>query len=686
MFFSIGCLIYFLPVTELPLYPSLITLVGSICCILYLRWRRVDVYVLYYLFWAVFWISLGFSLSWYQSYRHYPFYQVPLHATQIEGIVQGVDFSPSGKKRIFVTSVKFLLPPESDQMVWPRKIIFTLRAKDQQNVDVGNRIRAKVMLRRPSSPQIIGAYDQQFHSWFGNVGAYGYALRQITIINSKKYYHLRYVREKIAEKVHRVLPGREGDIAQILLTGLGGQLSPQDRHIFSASGLAHLLAIAGLHLGTVMFIVAYTSRWLLLRSQYATLCWPIKHIAVLCGWFAGCLYLMLTGMHIPALRSLIMASTAMVAFFYNRSCFSRYNLMLASMVLLLWSPVNVLDISFQMSMAAVLSLTSGYRYALRYLKSHFLHDQKKYPYIFRFVVEPALISLIAGSAVLPIVAFYFHELNSYYVVANLIAVPIAVLWVLPFGIIALLTMPVGGDVIFLKLMAWGIHAIIFIAQTVANLPYASLPIVQLPHWGLGCYFLGLFLLCVGVLSFTRWLGIVLIFISLCSYFLINLPDAITTPNGRMIGIRHKKDVWVVCQGVCNKMVLEQWRKALGVQKTTVIQADNSTPYYHCEKKYCYFYEEKILVVRQAISENEEKKTLCSNVVTELSFLWEFSECKTKHFINKKSNWTKGAHTLWLNPYSSTDDLHKRGQRPWVMEPIDRGSPNMPMARSEYFRQ
>ena len=149
------------------------------------------------------------------------------------------------------------------------------------------------------------------------------------------------------------MPGETGAIAQILLTGIDANLSQENRHVFAVAGLAHLLAIAGLHLGTVMLIVGSTVRWLLLRSEYIALHWPVKMIALSIGWIAGCIYLLLTGFHLPA--SLIVFALSM-----DRRSLSMHNLMLAALMILIFSPSSIMNVSFQMSMAAVMAIIAGY--------------------------------------------------------------------------------------------------------------------------------------------------------------------------------------------------------------------------------------------------------------------------------------------------------------------------------------
>ncbi|CAI3935271.1 ComEC/Rec2 family competence protein [Commensalibacter papalotli (ex Botero et al. 2024)] len=675
---AFGCLIYFLLPTEPSLYWGVAGLVIGLTGCAIIRCRFTAYLGWYQMCCALFLVSSGFCLSWWQTHRQEPFYHVPFHATTIQGKIKAVEYLNSGKKRVSIQYVRFLTPPESDQQEWQRLVLFTLSKNDTQILENGDLIQARVMLHRPSSPQLVGGYDLQFYSWFKNIGAYGYALEPVKIISFQPAYSIQYLREKIAAHIRKLEPGSAGVISQILLTGIGGELTQQERHAFAASGLAHLLAIAGLHLGIVMSIVTFTVRWLLLRSEYIALYWPVKRIAIIIGWSIGCFYLVLTGLHLPAIRSLLMASIVMLALLCNRPAFSKHNLMLAALFLLLLSPASVLNVSFQMSMAAVMALVSGFQLIYQWIGKGHVQDSYFYRFIKIYLLEAAWVSVLAGTAVVPVIMFYFHELNLYFVFANLIAVPLMAFWILPMGLLALCTMPFGLDAIFIKLMCFGIDGVMFLAEWVACLPYASIAIPVFPGWGYCVYFFGLCVLCLCITP-LRWSGGIMMVVGISSIFLVNPPDIVTAANGRMIGIKNKQQLLTICQGNCDNSTLEEWRKVLHVNSVKNIALDDHDYNYNCNQDYCFFYVQKIIVMFNAV---QKEQNACQPGLLEFSFLWNGSVCQYGFAINKKSNWINGAHSIWLTPFKVRTDLQNRGKRPWVMQPIQRGIPKLPMAQTE----
>lgn len=80
--------------------------------------------------------------------------------------------------------------------------------------------------------------------------------------------------------------------------------------------------------------------------------------------------------------------------------------------------------------------------------------------IARYGLMAAESSLIAGLATAPFVAYHFHAVSVVGVLANLLAVPLTALWIMPAGVLALAVMPLGGDGPILDAMGWGIAAVL----------------------------------------------------------------------------------------------------------------------------------------------------------------------------------------------------------------------------------
>ena len=245
--------------------------------------------------------------------------------------------------------------------------------------------------------------------------------------------------------------------------------------------------MAGLHIGIVMGFALALSRFGFALSERASLFWPTKKLSAICALAAGAGYLVLTGMHVPIIRSFVMACLFTVALMANRRPFSLRGLGLAAGVLMLIAPGQVPDVSFQMSFSAVLALIAGYE-ALR----PWLRRLDGESWLRRFGSHVTALALTARwpVGVRAHGAYHFGHVQVYFVLANMIAVPLTAFWTMPAGLISLLLMPLHLEALALVPMGWGAEAIV-VARITAALPEATIEVPHMPTWGLGLFSLGL---------------------------------------------------------------------------------------------------------------------------------------------------------------------------------------------------
>ena len=279
-----------------------------------------------------------------------------------------------------------------------------------------------------------------------------------------------------------------------LLTGAARGIPAADHDAFRASGLAHLLSVSGLHIGIVMGFTMGVTRLLLALSEHASLFWPTRQIAAVAALLAGAGYMVLTGMHVPIVRSFCMAALFTLALLCGRRPASLRGLAVAGVALLLIEPQELPNVSLQMSFSAVLALISGYETLRPWLRRL---PGKSWPRRFgAYLLALALTSVLAGTASMPFGAYHFGRIPVYFVLANMAAVPLTALLVMPVGMLSLLLMPVGLDWLALRPMGWGIRAILLIARTVAVPAGRDSAVPHMPAWGLAVLAFGL-----------AWLGI-----------------------------------------------------------------------------------------------------------------------------------------------------------------------------------
>jgi len=635
-------------------------------------------------------VALGFSAGQLATARAPPIEaDLPNHATILTGTVRAVETLPEGR-RITIDPVYL------DNAAEPlrRSVRVRLQKKDLSDIDSGDSVRIRALIRPPSPPSYPGAWDLQRDDFYSGLGASGYALgkaeRTVQAVPSGPMRQVQRLREAIARRVGAVIPGAAGAVSVTLLTGASMAIPEVDHAAFRDSGLAHLLAVAGLHIGIVMGFALAISRGGFALSERASLFWPTKKLAGLCALMAGAAYMVLTGMHVPIIRSFVMACLFTVALMANRRPFSLRGLALAAAVLMLISPQQVPNVSFQMSFSAVLALIAGYEALRPWLRR--LHGESWHRKVGSHVVALALTSALAGSASAPFGAYHFGHVQIYFVLANMIAVPLTAMWVMPAGLIALFLMPAHLEALALVPMGWGAEAILWVARTTSALPEATIEVPHIPAWGLGLFSVGLAWL--GLWQTKRRLaGVVLMVAGLASPLVDRPPDLLVSADGRLIAVRTPKGAFLQQTQGGSKFTRDAWAQywAVGsfqpVPNAAPPVADPATDHdvMNCEPQFCLVrpYPDRpgALLARGA-----EHPRFCdqSSVIVSAEPARGLCPKPWPKLVDRFTVWRYGSAAIWLDRDGARvlTDRTERGDRPWV-PPVPHGrkaaAPTLPVA-------
>ena len=212
----------------------------------------------------------------------------------------------------------------------------------------------------------------------------------------------------------------EGEILKAVLTGdrSGLVYSLSDR--FASLGIAHLIAISGLHMGIIMAL-GYTGIFMLLRiiPAIAMRC-DTPFIAKIGGLLCAFLYAIFVGATIPTIRAVIMASCVVGSLFFLRRKDLLEGLACAGVLILSIWPYSIYSVSFALSFSAVLGIIAIY--------IHF----EKYPNWLLFLLIPVGATVFTT----PVVVFIFGFISSVGIISNLVFVPFFSFVVMPVGIAA----------------------------------------------------------------------------------------------------------------------------------------------------------------------------------------------------------------------------------------------------------
>ena len=236
-----------------------------------------------------------------------------------------------------------------------------------------------------------------------------------------------------------------------LTLGYKGDLDRGVIQSFQRSGAAHVLAVSGLHTGIVygliVFLLTFGKRYKPLYDQTLLRCCQSALVLALLWCYAS-----LTGLTPSVVRSELMLSLVELARLCHRPPFT-LNVVFLSMVLILAiRPTDLFNVSFQLSYSAVIAivafsslLTSHQSSATKHQTSHITRAFGKLGWgMFNLV----WVSLAAQLGTMPFTLYYFHQLSNYFLLTNLIVLPLATILVpLGLAVLALGNVPYLGTVL-----------------------------------------------------------------------------------------------------------------------------------------------------------------------------------------------------------------------------------------------
>lgn len=323
-------------------------------------------------------------------------------------------------------------------------------------------------------------YDFEFFAFFQGLEAIGFgSLNAIKITKETNTHVFEWLRHTIAHALRHNTSSQNIEIAIALITGHKFGISQKNRDNFANSGLAHLLAISGLHLSLITGLMFLVFRKGLSLFSTLALYWPLKKVAAVLALGCSLFYLNISGGSLPTLRAFIMATFIILGVLFNRDAISLRSVAIAACVVLISSPEALYSPSFQMSFAAVTCLIAAYEHVstlnVRFF-SNVLWARKAIQYLLGAVIS----SLIATLATLPFIIYTFHRFSWHSIEANLIAIPLMTFFIMPLAILVVLLLPVGLHALPLTAMLWGIDILIHLAATISSLSGSFVP-VHPPH-------------------------------------------------------------------------------------------------------------------------------------------------------------------------------------------------------------
>ncbi len=239
------------------------------------------------------------------------------------------------------------------------------------------------------------------------------------------------------------IQGAELGTLSAITLGYKEDLDPDVLRSFQKSGAAHVLAVSGLHTGIIYAVLC----WLLsvggrMRPRYRQRVWQGVYSALVLTALWG--YALLTGMTPSVVRSVVMLTLLEIGRVAHRETIASNLLAATAFIVLVVRPTDLFSVSFQLSFAAVAAILLFYPLFSRLFPTAWIPN-RVLRRIARYVAGILAVSLAAQLGTLPLTMYYFGQCSNYFLLTNLLVIPLA--WLVVVGAVVLLPMgaiPVVG--------------------------------------------------------------------------------------------------------------------------------------------------------------------------------------------------------------------------------------------------
>jgi competence protein ComEC len=537
----------------------------------------------------------------------------------------------------------------------PERLRVSLRG-DGAGLEPGRWVSLTAGLSPPVAPSEPGAADFGRSAFFEGIGAGGYGLGEATpgMAPWQPDWRERLgeavagLRWRMTRRIHAALPGPDGAIASALITGMRGGIGEDDEAALRDAGLAHVLAIAGLHMALMGMGLFWIVRALLAASPRLALNYPITKWAAAAALTGSAFYLVISGAAVPAARAFVMLAVGLVAMLFDRPALSMRALALAAAILLLLRPESVTEPGFQMSFAAVAALAAAAeatRGAGRGVVGH--------------LNAIFVASAVASLATLPFAIFHFGRASHYAVLGNLLAMPVMGLEVMPLATLSVAAMPFGLEAGPLHLLGWGIDAMLALGRAVSGLPGATTPAAAMPLSALVLMTLGGLWLAIWRKT-KRWLGLAAIAAGIGIAMMARAPDMLVAADARTMAIRGADRLLHFPLAPADRYAARNWLSRDG----DVRDIGAATGIGRCDANGCAMKTGAGPAVLSRRPESLAEDCVQAAILVSAAIV----SCKGPRFI---ADGRRAAHdqgyALWFTPWLKVESVReRRGERPWVM--------------------
>ncbi|MDD5580742.1 MAG: DNA internalization-related competence protein ComEC/Rec2 [Methylobacter sp.] len=367
-----------------------------------------------------------------------------------------------------------------------------------QEVKAGQHWSFTVKLKQVHGSMNPGGFDYERWLFTEGIGATGYVRtipKPVLLKQDSALASISVLRQKITDQLSATL-GDSKSLALIkaLTIGDSNSITQNQWDVFRKTGTTHLVVISGSHIGLVAGLVYFLA--LRIWAWTGLLVWSPQKVAAFSAVAMGIFYSALAGFSVPTQRSLIMLAIVMAAIIRQRNTRPFNILAVALFAVLLFDPLAVLSAGFWLSFFAVSLII--YAIAGRLGNPGYFWEAIK-------------INWVTSIGLSPLLLLFFQQVSLIAPVANLCAVPVISLLVVPLSLLSVMIMFIS-PILAGKLLFWvdqALQGLWWLLVQLAAIPQSTIIHTQPSYWALFFALPGILILLAPRGIPARWLGLIM---------------------------------------------------------------------------------------------------------------------------------------------------------------------------------
>lgn len=279
-----------------------------------------------------------------------------------------------------------------------KKLNILVYTDNLHNIKVGAKVDTKGVIYYPNKKSNNTSYDEELNFKIDNITYKMYANKIEVLKYNKIKTYLYTLKENICNIYDDILPQKESNILKAMILGEKQFLDNETIDLYRTSGIYHILAISGLHIGILSLFLTKIFKFVNRRFGY------IFVIIILI------FYCIFTGASLSTIRATIMCITVLIANILFRNPDFISSISLSAIILLIKNPYYIFDIGFLYSYTSVFSIA-------------FLGGRICNIYNITGIYKAFIISFFVCLSIKPITAYYFYNFTILDTFLNIIIIP-----------------------------------------------------------------------------------------------------------------------------------------------------------------------------------------------------------------------------------------------------------------------